>query len=316
LDKLRADLSGDLPGEEGLSGAREADHHQQDRADARGARSWTVGRRRLCHEKRPIIRGVDDRQPWYNPTMLAAVRVLWRSLVHLYDESLLMIRANLVWFVGSIPLFALVLGVTWFFVPPDPEAGPVMWPLLLGAFVMLVVPGPLSAGVYALTSEIVTGETPDFGLFWIAVRRWWKRGLAMFAIGSFVLGGLIFNANFYLSVTEGWLQAVSILWVYAILYWITLQAYLMPLLFAAEGGDGTETVPLLSLYKRAAILALANPLFSLVILFNAALTMILSAIALPLYPLIAQSYVAVVGSRALYDLRQKYFPSETEEAIE
>jgi hypothetical protein len=257
--------------------------------------------------------------------MISAFRVLWRALVHLYDESLLMIRANVVWFIGNIPLFFVVLLGTWLFVPAsDPEAGPLVWPLLLTAFVMLVVPTPFSVGVYALAAEIVTGETPEFSLFWRALRRWWKRALALFAIGGFVLGGLIFNAVFYLSVTEGWVQAVSILWLYAILYWITLQSYLVPLLLVAEEssvGDPAPAepravVPLLTLYKRAAILALANPIFSLVLLLTAVLVMFLSAIALPLYPLIGMAYVALVGTRALKHLRDKYYPPDPEEAAE
>ena len=257
-------------------------------------------------------------EPWYNPSMLSAPRVLWRALVHLYDESLLLIRANVVWFVGSIPLFVLVLGVIWLFAAPaDTEEGPLVWPLLLTAFMLLVVPTPFAVGVYALAAEIVTGETPEFRVFWAALRRWWKRGLAMFAIGGLVLGGLIFNTVFYLSTAQGWLQAVSVLWLYAILYWITLQAYLLPLLMAADdqgAGGAQPAVPLLTLYKRAAILALANPLFSLVLLLNAVLTMFLSAIAIPIYPLISMAYVALVGARALHDLREKYFPPEADES--
>jgi uncharacterized membrane protein YesL len=243
--------------------------------------------------------------------MLSALGVLWRALVHLYDESLLLIRANVVWFVGSIPLFFVALAASWPFVgPAGPEEGPLVWPLLLAAFAMLVVPSPFAVGVYALAAEIVTGETPEFRVFWTALRRWWRQGLAMFAIGGLVLGGLIFNAAFYVSVTQGWLQAVSILWLYLILYWITLQCYLLPLLVT------TPDAGLGSLYKRAAILALANPILSIVLLANAVLTMFLSAIAIPIYPLIAMAYVAVAGARALHQLREKYFPSEPEEAPE
>jgi hypothetical protein len=36
-----------------------------------------------------------------------------------------------------------------------------------------------------------------------------------------------------MSVTTGILQAVAILWFYAIIYWLTLQGYLLPLLVNA-----------------------------------------------------------------------------------
>jgi len=251
--------------------------------------------------------------------MLAALRVLWRALVHFYDESLLLIRANVVWFVGSIPLFLVVMAAAWVFVPPvDPESPPVVWPLMLAGFVLLAVPSPLAVGVYALAREIVRGETPEFGLFWVAVRRWWRRGLAMFGIGGAVLVALVFNTAFYLQVTQGWLQAVSLLWLYAILYWMTLQTYLIPLLLTSEadGEDrGPAVAPLPALYRRAAILALANPVFSLVLLLGTVVVMVLSAIAVPVYPLVGMGYVALVGARALLHLRRKYLPEEAAEDV-
>lgn len=258
--------------------------------------------------------------------MIAPLRVLSRALVHLYDESLLLMRGNVVWFAGSIPLFILVMAASWLFVPPsDPEAGPLVWPLLSAACVVLVMPSPFAVGMYALSAEIVTGDTPELRVFWVAVRRWWGHGLAMFAIGVVVLGALLFYTAFYLSVVEGWLQAVSVLWIYAIVFWLNLQPYLLPLLVtsddagAANDGGVSRDPSLRSLYKRAAILALANPFFSLVLLGSAVLTTMLSAIAIPVYPLLAMAYVALVGARALRHLREKYLPPEeraTEEAIE
>ena len=251
---------------------------------------------------------------------MPALRVLWRALVYFYDESLLLIRANVVWFVGSAPLFLLVLAAAWMFVPAaDADAAPVVWPMLLAGFLLLGVPSPFGIGVYALAAEIVRGETPEFGLFWGALRRHWRRGLAMFAIGGLVLGALLFNAAFYLQVTQGWLQAVSVLWLYAILYWMTLQGYLVPLLLATDQTDDVgarHAAPLRALYRRAAILALANPLFSLVLLAATVLAMVLSAVAVPIYPLVAMAYVALVGVGALRQLRAKYLPEELADAEE
>jgi uncharacterized membrane protein YesL len=251
--------------------------------------------------------------------MFSGLGVLWRALVHLYDESLLLIRANIVWFVGSIPLFLLILAACWLFVPPtEPDEGPLVWPLLFAGLILLVVPSPFAVGIYALAAEIVTGETPPFSLYWTALRRWWRRALAMFAIGGVVLGGLLFNTAFYMGAVQGLLQAVTILWMYAMLYWISMQAYLLPLLVTADLSDPDRQVSLATLYKRAAVLTLANPFLSLAMLLAATVTMILSAVAIPIYPLVAMAYVALVGARAMRHLRQKYFPDEmgTEESAE
>ncbi|MGE3271486.1 MAG: hypothetical protein AB7P40_22240 [Chloroflexota bacterium] len=282
--------------------------------------------------------------------MLTGFRVLWRALIHFWDESLLMIRANVMWFVASIPLYLLTVAVTglalslagaWAAVPADavdglPADQGSSLPWLVAAFVLVIMPQPISAGAYAIANFVVSEETPEFGLFWRAIRALWKRSLAMYAIGVLVFFGLLFNTSFYMSSTTGLLQAVAILWLYAIVYWLSLQTYLMPLLVAAEfpppppppPGDDSwsidesrrraatpppapepEYLPLTVLYKRASILALANPLFSLILLFGILVGLVLSGFALPVYPLLVMSFVALIGCRGLLELREKYFPS-------
>ena len=266
--------------------------------------------------------------------MLTGFRVLWRGLIHFWDESLLMLRVNLTWFVVSIPLYLLTVFVCGIFIPPiDPEAGENIWPWVMGAFVLVMIPGPTSAGVYAIANHVANEETPDFSLFWRSIKLLWKKALLIYLIGAGVLGGLIFNTSFYTQVS-GLLQAVAILWLYGIIYWLSLQAYLLPLLVAAalppppqvSGDDGwpvderrqkaeppplpePEFLSLPILYKRAAILALANPLMSLVMLFGALLILALSSFALPVYPLIVMSLVALINCRGLRALREKYFPA-------
>jgi hypothetical protein len=75
-----------------------------------------------------------------------------------------------------------------------------------------------------------------------------------------------------------------------------------------------EIIPLGTLYKRAAVLALANPLMSLVLLFGTLLALVLSSFALPVYPLLVMAFVALVNCRGLRALREKYFPSEAQGA--
>jgi uncharacterized membrane protein YesL len=273
--------------------------------------------------------------------MLTGFRVLWRALIHFWDESLLMIRVNVTWFVISLPLYLLTVLVCGLFIPPLEEAGENIWPWVMSAFILVTIPTPTAAGVYAIANHIVNEETPEFSLFWRAIKLLWKKALVIYLIGAGVLGGLIFNTAFYMQVSTGLLQAVAILWLYGIIYWLTLQAYLMPLLVAAalppppqpSGDDGwpldesrqrrvatppptpePEFLPLTTLYKRAAILALANPLMSLVMLFGVCIALALSSFALPVYPLIVMSLVALTNCRGLRALREKYYPTEAQGA--
>lgn len=269
--------------------------------------------------------------------MLTGFRVLWRGLVHFWDESLLMIRTNLTWFVVSLPLYLLTVLACGFFIPPvDPETGENIWPWVMAAFMLVTIPHPVSAGVYAIANHVVNEETPEFSLFWRAIKALWKQSLAIYIIGAAVLGGLIFNTSWYMQASTGLFQAIAILWLYGIIYWLSLQAYLMPLLVAAalppppplSGDDGwaideaerrprpepppppvPEFLPLGTLYKRAAVLALANPLMSLVMLIGVVFALGLSSFALPVYPLIVMSLVALVHCRGLRALREKYFPA-------
>jgi uncharacterized membrane protein YesL len=262
-----------------------------------------------------------------------------------------MIRANLTWFVASIPLYLItvmaivvVTGIAQWLMGSalDPEAEPSSLPWILAAFVLVAIPNPASAGVYTIATYIVNGETPEFRVFWQSVRRWWKKTLVLYLIGAVVLGGLIFNTGFYMSVTTGLLQAVSVLWVYAVIFWLTMQAYLLPLLVMtvvpppapATDDDGwpldeqkrrdlgrkvSEPAPAFTplpeptigdLYKRSAILALANPIFSLMLFLGLFITLALSAFAMPVYPLLAVSFVALIHCRGFRVLYDKYSSTE------
>src|SRR4051794_18712132 len=246
--------------------------------------------------------------------MLTGFRVLWRALVHFWDESLLMMRTNVFWFVASLPLYLVTVLVCGLFVPPITGEGEGSFlPWVMAAFVIVVIPQPISAGAYAIANHVANDETPEFSIFWRAIRMLWKRTLLMYVIGAAVFGGLLFNTSFYMQVSTGVLQAVAVLWFYAIIYWLTMQAYLLPLLVGAaippppplSVDDGwpmddsrrrpeklpppppvPEILPLGTLYKRAAVLALANPLMSLVLLLGSLIGLTLSSFALPVYPLI------------------------------
>ncbi|MCC7372550.1 MAG: hypothetical protein IT306_29320 [Chloroflexi bacterium] len=280
--------------------------------------------------------------------MLTGFRVLWRALIHFWDESLLMIRTNVTWFVVSLPLYVVTSALTGLLLTlagawsasaaavegaATDEGSALPW--LLGAMLLVLMPQPASAGVYAIANFVVNEETPEFNLFWRALRTLWKQASVTYVIGLAVFFGLLFNTSFYMSSANPLLNAVAILWLYAIVYWLTVQIYVMPLMVAAAfpppppptGDDGwsldgdsrvaepppapePEDLPLLTLYKRAAILSLANPLFSLILLFGILIGLALSSFALPVYPLIVMSFAALIGCRGLRGLREKYFPTE------
>jgi uncharacterized membrane protein YesL len=86
------------------------------------------------------------------------------------------------------------------------------------------------------------------------------------------------------------------------LFWLAMQLYLGPLSLVV--GERR----LLPLYRRSALLVLAHPLYTLVLLLATALVMLLSLIMVPLYPSLAMAFVALMQTRAVADLKRKYDP--------
>ena len=95
---------------------------------------------------------------------------------------------------------------------------------------------PLGPGRYAAIGD---GKNQNDG----GIKLLWKKALVVYLIGAVVLGGLIFNTAFYMQVETGILQAVAILWFYGIIFWLTMQMYLMPLLVAAVRHGVAECLP-------------------------------------------------------------------------
>src|SRR6266542_2328409 len=104
--------------------------------------------------------------------MTAAARVLGWALVGLYDETLLMLRATLAWFLVSLPLGAPALLVLIALLPSglgQTDAGAAALPLvpyLIAGLLLLLVPNPASLGLYRLAATMQRRESPPWGQFW------------------------------------------------------------------------------------------------------------------------------------------------------
>lgn len=233
--------------------------------------------------------------------MAASLRMLWVSATQLYDEALPMVGGNLAWFFLTLPLHGLLL----LLVLPVFEArlslagAPSLLPLLATAFLGLALPTPGAAGLYRLALPVLHGETTAFRAYWAGLRRYWRQGALLFLVG---LAGLVLaaaNVIFYFQV-GGALQILALVWGYAAFFWLALQAYLYPLLLAFPGDSFARR------YQRAALLTLANPGTSLLLLACAFLLAGVSLFAPPIYPLLAMAFLSLAGSRALAELQARY----------
>jgi uncharacterized membrane protein YesL len=236
--------------------------------------------------------------------MSAAVKVLGWALVGLYDEALPFLKANVAWFFVSLPFGLPLLALLSILIQVrgGEEQPGIVLALLASGFLLLLVPNPASLGVYRLAAVMQHNESPSWGQFWTATRRNVGLGLALYFIGVAGVVVLAVAASFYLRAEQPLLQALSLLYFYLGLFWLALQLYLGPLVTLFD------EYRLLGLYRRAALLVLAHPIYSLAFLLAIGTLMLLCLIAVPLFPALAMSFVALVGSRALYELKLRYDP--------
>lgn len=237
-------------------------------------------------------------------------KVLWWALVGLYDEALMLLRGNLTWF-----LVTLVLGLPLLLVLPAampagttaPEAGGYLLPITVAGLLLLLVPNPASLGLHGLAARMHRKEAPHWSDFWQGLRGQVGLGLALYAIGMLGVAILGVNTLFYLRYQQGPLQALSIVFLYGLLFWLGLQLYLGPLVMLL----GERRLP--ALYRRAALLVVGQPFQTLVLLGASVLLMPLAIFAVPLYPCAAMAFVALATTRTLGLLKQRYDPDPDEE---
>jgi uncharacterized membrane protein YesL len=236
--------------------------------------------------------------------MLAAAKVLLWAVIGLYDETLLLLKANVVWFIASLPLGVPLLLILVGLTPTDRQVGSggLLLPLMVTGLLLLLIPNPASLGVYQLAAVMQRKESPPWHVFWRAARENVGLGLGLFCIGLIGLAILAVNATFYLTAEPQALRALTVVWFYLGLFWLALQLYLGPLAMLLG-----ERRPL-ALYRRAALLVLAHPIYSFSFLLAIALVILLSVPVVPLYPALAMAFVALLGTRAVHELKRKYDP--------
>ena len=237
--------------------------------------------------------------------MFAAARVVGWALVGLYDETFLLLKANLVWFAVSVILglpVLLVITAATASRGAEAQATGLLTSLLLTGLLLVLVPNPASLGIYSLAARMQRKESPPWREFWDAARLNLRLGLGLYVVGMAGLCVLAVAASFYLGSGQPVLQALSLLYAYLALFWLALQLYLGPLV--AYLGERRP----FALYRRAALLVLGHPMYVLFFLLTVALLMLLCVFLVPVHPGLAMAFVALTGTRGLAELKRKYDP--------
>ena len=236
-----------------------------------------------------------------------AFRAIWLGILDAYGELFPAVGMNLLWFVLTIPFSLLGLGIVQIAAGGQPDADTQTTAFLVYG-VMLALwlvtgPNPLAAGIHLWANRLVKEERVEFSLFWEGLRTYWRSALVLFLLSGVGLMLLVANARFYLDSQYVPLKIFGVVWVYAIVLWLSMQIYLLPLL--VEQDDKRLRLVL----RNAFFLMMANILPTLVIFVVLTVLVILSIALSLLIVLLTAVVVALIAARTLQLLLEKYRPA-------
>jgi hypothetical protein len=231
---------------------------------------------------------------------MAAFRTVWTALVNLYEETLVLLGANLAALALNIPIglvivvLALPFGLVW-----NGDQFNTLFVLGLGV-VGTLLPTPGNVALAGLTSVAAGPDIPRFAAFRAALSSHWRLALRCSLISVVILGILVWNITFYAGFGPGWPLFVTIFWLYASLFWLSLHVYLVPLLVHVAEPH------VFDLYRRAAFIAVGHAGYTFVVLVLLLIIATAAVVFLPVYVLAGLAFVSLVQTHALREIRRRH----------
>lgn len=188
-------------------------------------------------------------------------KITARAFRHVYDYLGMTMAMSAVWFlIGLLPswlAFLVMLQV------------PAINSFLIFAFFAVALLGPLTAATYAMCNSMVRGEYVAVRDYFTALRAHYRRGAGLTAILLVILAILVVDLVFFMSSQVVWMQYLSVLWVYFLIFWALMTQFAF---VAVVRQDQSVWKSL----KVAALLALDNIVASLVVGLVGALVVVIS----------------------------------------
>jgi uncharacterized membrane protein YesL len=238
---------------------------------------------------------------------MAAFRTLWRALVGLYEETIVLVVGNLAALAVNLPvglalLLILLLILSFFGYPfvTGEDASGVQWLVVLIAWIIPFVPTPGTVALAGLARFAAGPDAPRFAVFRETLRDRWRISLRCTLVSTVVLLALLWNVWFYVEVGSGWLRLASILWLYGMLFWLSLHIFLVPLLVHVAEPR------LFDLYRRAAFITLGHFGYTIMLLVPLLAITFVAVVFLPVYVLVAGALVSLTEAHALREIRRRH----------
>jgi uncharacterized membrane protein YesL len=238
---------------------------------------------------------------------MAAFRTLWTAVVGLYEDTLVLLAGNLAAVALNLPIALLLRLIALPLVGVEDQSNAIFI-ILVGALLPFA-PTPGNIALAGLSHAAAGPDIPRFTAYRQALRSRWKLALRCSLVSIVVLAALLWNVTFYVNLGPGWPLLVTILWLYAAVFWLALHIYVVPLtVHIAEPR-------LIDLYRRAAFVSLGHPGYTFVLLGLLLALSIASVIFLPVYVLVGPALISLAQAHALREIRRRHgdLPLETEE---
>jgi hypothetical protein len=242
---------------------------------------------------------------------MAGFRTIWAALVGIYEETLVLLGGNLAAVALNVPIGVLLLLISLPFVSTDELPG-TQWLIALIAWLITFLPTPGNVALAGVTQVAAGPDIPRLRLFVETLRARWGIAWRCAIVSVVVLVALLWNISFYLNLGSPWSLALALLWVYATVVWLGLHVYLTPL------AVHVSEPRVFDLYRRAAFVCLGHAWYTFLLLLLLLIITFASVVFLPVYVLVAQSFVSLAQAHALREIRRRHgdLPTEAEEAEE
>lgn len=230
-----------------------------------------------------------------------AFGVIGTSLRDTYNHLGTTVMVSVIWFlsfglVTIIPLF--------FFIAESPL---VKWSIV-GAVDLIFLAPVTTAAFYV--AKLILWDRADVGLrdFWAGLRRFWWRSLGVSALHVLITIVIAVDLAFCLTNPSSIIKLGAGFFAYALIFVAMMLNYYYSFLVHQD----TTTLKAL---KKAALVVLGNPLFSIVISVFALILLAVSLAFAPAFMLAFMGAMAFLQNNALIELFKKYGirrPDETD----
>jgi uncharacterized membrane protein YesL len=214
-----------------------------------------------------------------------ALSVAWFAIRGTYEDGFVLAGMGFLWFLMAVVLPGGVLLLSSAFVP---------W---LGAVIALtvlslVLAPPATAALFHVAWYLAHDRRIEFGYFWQGFREYFWPSWKVAGMMLVALAILLVDAFISFQAQSSLLRVLGFILLWALLFWMAMQVYVLPLLIALE----EKRLGLL--FKNAAQLVVVFPLFCLLMLLVALLSTALSAVVIVLLVTVWMPFIALLFSRA------------------